>query len=154
MPSKAFPYILYKTPSFSIVYSVLIRYSKHWEKGIWTPNPHSEPVNGLINWTNSAETTKQFLCSNFVSTSGMAELCSEEQVRAQVPEQAVLCWEHSQLCPHLMGMMFENSSRNLMICRYQRPAKCWRATMTRDTTTRAPNRILVRQFTSKSKRPI
>lgn len=41
-----------------------------------------------------------------------------------------------------------------MICRYQRPAKCCRATMTSDTTTSAPNRILVRQFTSRSKRPI
>lgn len=55
---------------------------------------------------------------------------------------------------HLMGMMLENRSRKRMICRYQRPAKCCRATMTSDTTTSAPNRILVRQFTSRSKRPI
>lgn len=41
-----------------------------------------------------------------------------------------------------------------MICKYQRPAKCCRATITSDTTTSAPNRILVRQFTSRSNRPI
>lgn len=41
-----------------------------------------------------------------------------------------------------------------MICRYQRPAKCCRATMTIETTTKAPKRILVRQFTSRSNRPI
>lgn len=58
-------------------------------------------------------------------------------------------------CPaHLMGMMLENKRRKRMICRYQRPAKCCRATMTSDTTTRAPKRILVRQFTSRSNRPI
>lgn len=55
---------------------------------------------------------------------------------------------------HLMGMMLENKRRKRMICRYQRPAKCWRATMTSDTTTRAPKRIFVRQFTSRSNRPI
>ena len=54
----------------------------------------------------------------------------------------------------LMGTMLEKSSRKRKICRYQRPAKCCRATMTRDTTTSAPNRILVRQFTSRSNRPI
>lgn len=55
---------------------------------------------------------------------------------------------------YLMGMMLENKRRKRMICRYQRPAKCWRATMTRDTTTKAPKRIFVRQFTSRSNRPI
>lgn len=55
---------------------------------------------------------------------------------------------------HLMGMMLENKRRKRMICRYQRPAKCWRATITSDTTTRAPKRIFVRQFTSRSNRPI
>lgn len=51
-------------------------------------------------------------------------------------------------------MMLENRSRKRMICRYQRPAKCCKATMTSDTTTSAPNRIFVRQFTSRSNRPI
>lgn len=60
----------------------------------------------------------------------------------------------SSLSAHLMGMMLENKRRKRMICRYQRPAKCWRATMTSDTTTRAPKRIFVRQFTSRSNRPI
>lgn len=55
---------------------------------------------------------------------------------------------------YLMGTMLEKSRRKRKIWRYQRPAKCCRATMTRDTTTRAPNRILVRQFTSRSNRPI
>lgn len=54
---------------------------------------------------------------------------------------------------HLMGTMWEKRSRKRKIWRYQRPAKCWRATMTRDTTTRAPNRIFVRQFTSRSNKP-
>ena len=52
-----------------------------------------------------------------------------------------------------MGTMWEKSSRKRNIWRYQRPAKCWRATITSDTTTRAPNRILVKQFTSKSNKP-
>lgn len=60
----------------------------------------------------------------------------------------------SSFSAHLMGMMLENRRRKRMICRYQRPAKCWRATMTSDTTTRAPKRIFVRQFTSRSNRPI
>lgn len=62
---------------------------------------------------------------------------------------------HASLFPaYLMGMMLENKRRKRMICRYQRPAKCCRATMTSDTTTRAPKRIFVRQFTSRSNRPI
>lgn len=54
---------------------------------------------------------------------------------------------------NLMGTMLEKSSRKRKIWRYQRPAKCCRATMTRDTTTRATNRILVKQFTSRSIKP-
>lgn len=52
-----------------------------------------------------------------------------------------------------MGTIWEKSSRKRKICRYQRPAKCCRPTMTSDTTTRAPNRILVKQLTSKSNKP-
>lgn len=55
---------------------------------------------------------------------------------------------------YLIGTMLEKSRRKRKIWRYQRPAKCCRATMTSDTTTRAPNRIFVRQFTSRSNRPI
>lgn len=57
------------------------------------------------------------------------------------------------LSTHLMGTMLEKRSRKRKIWRYQRPAKCWRATMTRDTTTSAPKRILVKQFTSRSNKP-
>lgn len=53
----------------------------------------------------------------------------------------------------LMGTMWEKRSKKRKIWRYQRPAKCWRATMTSDTTTSAPNKILVKQFTSRSNKP-
>lgn len=54
---------------------------------------------------------------------------------------------------YLMGTMLENSSKKRKIWRYQSPAKCCRATMTSDNTTRATNKILVRQFTSRSNKP-
>lgn len=62
-------------------------------------------------------------------------------------------FEEEKLKSHLIGTMLEKSSRKRKIWRYQRPTKCCRATITSDTTTRAPNRILVKQFTSKSNRP-
>lgn len=63
-------------------------------------------------------------------------------------------WMNTEnLKSHLMGTIWEKSSRKRKICRYQRPAKCCRPTMTSDTTTRAPNRILVKQLTSKSNKP-
>lgn len=62
-------------------------------------------------------------------------------------------FEVENLKSYLMGTMLEKSNRKRKIWRYQRPAKCWRATITSDTTTRAPNRILVKQFTSKSNKP-
>lgn len=61
-------------------------------------DPQPEPVNGLISWTNSAETTKQFLWvnSNFISTPSPAQLWNEEQVRAQVPVWAGSSEEHTR----------------------------------------------------------